>query len=554
VIRRLRSRVSCPFAAAAFLSLGILSAAATALGYSERKNQWDVFYQSTPLGYTPGRTAVVAETTIRHQVYFSDLEAGTTGWSMVNHRAGMPLGWNIVSGSHACTGNSWWCGLTGLPRGDGYGNAWIQTLTTNVPINIGGFSNTKVTFKMRHQSEWSYDYGWVLIKSGAAGAHWDTLASYTGDFGSSCGNQSLAIPAAFNAATQPITLMFLFGSDMEVSAEDSTGAFTGWTLDDIAVTSGATTHFFDNMEAGSSKWVASSPNPGLLWHLENSPGTSQPATCFFLNTNVWVPFQGSGFGVVPDFADQMIMSPPMDLAGVFSPATPTTSLKLQFDQWINLPPANDVYWSLWISGSTNKTTWTPWRNALGALSIAGGPSPQCYEGVTYDFNPYDSTRTGFGADKRYIRLGIRLRDEKAIDGPEGVVGDGAGPLRLGYMTEGMYVDNLGVFYVYTISGVETVSGVPVASRPRIQKSFPNPFNPMTTIEFSVPKSGPVRVGIFDIHGRSVAALVDEAMGPGVYRVRWNGKDTNGADVASGVYYAQIRSRGGSGSGRLALIK
>jgi len=64
----------------------------------------------------------------------------------------------------------------------------------------------------------------------------------------------------------------------------------------------------------------------------------------------------------------------------------------------------------------------------------------------------------------------------------------------------------------------------------------------------------VRVGIFDIHGRRVATLVDQTVGPGVYRVHWAGKDINGADVASGIYYAQVQSSGGRDSGRLALIK
>jgi hypothetical protein len=244
----------------------------------------------------------------------------------------------------------------------------------------------------------------------------------------------------------------------------------------------------------------------------------------------------------------MLITPAMDLLGVFSAATPTTTLRFQFDEWINLPPPNSVYWSLWIQGSNDKTTWTPWKNAQGLAEYSGG-TPQCVEGVSYNFNPYDSTRTGFGPEMRYIRLGIRLRDEKAIDGC-----DCGGPIRLGFTTEGLYVDNVGVYYVYTISGVETVSAVPAAPRPRIQRTFPNPFNPSTTIEFSLPTSGPVRVGIFDIHGKRVATLVDQTMGPGVYRVRWTGKDADGADVASGVYYAQVQSTGGRGSGRLALIK
>lgn len=546
---RRRSRAARFFAETLVLFLGILSVSSSAYANTVRKDQSEVFYQSTPLTYTPGRgTPAVAETTIRHQVYFTDLEGSTAGWTTTNFRAGMPNAWNIVSGTHACTGNSWWCGQTGLPHGDGYANGWAQTLTTNVPINISGAGASTLTFKMKHQTEFTFDWGWILIKGANTGAHWDTLASYTGDFGTSCTNQTVAIPDSFKAVTQPITIQFLFGSDLGASAQDSTGAFTGWTLDDISVQSGTTTNFFDDMESGSSKWITSSPNPGLTWHLENAPGTSQPALCFFLTTNVWVPFQGSGFGVLPDFSDQMIMTPSMDISGVFSPNTPTTLLRLQFDEWINLPQQNSVYWALYITGSNDKITWTPWTNALGGLEIAGG-TPQCTEGLTYNFNPYDSTRTGIAPNTRYIRLGFRVRDEKAIDG----CGCGS-ELRFGFDTEGIYFDNIGVYYVYTISGVEPVSGVPVASRPRIQSAYPNPFNPSTTIEFSVPRSGPVRVGVFDVHGKHVATLVNDTMGSGVYRVRWNGKNSTGADAASGVYYAQIQSRGGSGSGRLVLIK
>jgi hypothetical protein len=116
------------------------------------------------------------------------------------------------------------------------------------------------------------------------------------------------------------------------------------------------------------------------------------------------------------------------------------------------------------------------------------------------------------------------------------------------------LDDVGVYYIYTLTGVEMVSGAPAPTRPEIRKSFPNPFNPITNVEFSVPRSGPVRVAIFDIHGKRVANLINETMSPGVYRVRWNGKDDKGADVSSGIYYARIQSRGGSGSGRLALIK
>ena len=548
----LRLHVPSRVTAILLLTLGTLLAASTACAYSVVKKQSDYFYQSTPLTYTPGRgTPAVAETTIRQQIFFTDLEGSTAGWSAIDNRAGKPLAWNIVSGTHACTGNSWWCGQTALPKGDGYGNDWIQSLTTNVPINIAGATLPQLTFKMRLQSEASYDLAWVMIKGSNPGSRWDTLAVYSGNVGASCVNKTLAIPDSFKNVVQPISLQFLFGSDIAVSAEDSTGAFTGWSLDDIAVKSstGTITHFFDDMETGPSKWTASSPDPGLFWHLENSPSTSLPALCFFLNTNVWVPFQGVGFGNVPDFTDQMLMTPPMYIEKAFSPNTPTATLRLQFDQWINLPPENSVYWSLWIQGADSlNTPWTPWRNALFPLEFAGG-NPSCTEGLTTNFNPYDSLRTGVGRNARFIRLGIRLRDSKATDGCQC-----GGARKIGVTTEGMYVDNLGVYYVYTISGVETVSSVPLASRPRIERAFPNPFNPMTTIEFSVPESGPVRVGIIDVRGGLVATLVNETMKPGVYRIRWSGKNSSGADAASGVYYTQIQSRGGTGSGRLVLVK
>ncbi len=133
--------------------------------------------------------------------------------------------------------------------------------------------------------------------------------------------------------------------------------------------------------------------------------------------------------------------------------------------------------------------------------------------------------------------------------------DDEGQLRwLGANTEGIYLDNIGLYFVYTISGVETVSGVPLATRPKVEKVFPNPFNPSTTIEFSIPSAGPSSVRIFDIKGRHVATLVDQAMGAGVYRVRWNGKTDAGGSVASGVYFVNVASQKYRDSARIMVMK
>ena len=96
----------------------------------------DYFREETPLTYVAGRsTAAAAETTIRHQVFFSDLDGATAGWGIINNRAGQPNAWHTVTGgSHACVGTSWWMGQAALAHGDGYDNNWVQQLVTNVPI------------------------------------------------------------------------------------------------------------------------------------------------------------------------------------------------------------------------------------------------------------------------------------------------------------------------------------------------------------------------------------------------------------------------------------
>jgi hypothetical protein len=160
--------------------------------------------------------------------------------------------------------------------------------------------------------------------------------------------------------------------------------------------------------------------------------------------------------------------------------------------------------------------------------------------------------TGIQPGTPYIQLGFRLRDDKS-SGQD--VGEGGGSvLALGLNTEGIYFDNVGVFYVYTIAGAEAISGVPAGNKAAIRRAYPNPFNPSTTIEFTVPKQGPTAVRVFDLRGRQVATLVDEPMPAGQYRIRWDGRDRSGRDVSSGVYFGVIQSAGGRDAVRLTLLK
>lgn len=71
-------------------------------------------------------------------------------------------------------------------------------------------------------------------------------------------------------------------------------------------------------------------------------------------------------------------------------------------------------------------------------------------------------------------------------------------------------------------------------------NFPNPFNPSTTIAFSIREAGNVNVTIYDITGRAVKTLVaNQYTAPGSYNVVWNGTDVSGSPVASGLYLYRI---------------
>jgi hypothetical protein len=85
---------------------------------------------------------------------------------------------------------------------------------------------------------------------------------------------------------------------------------------------------------------------------------------------------------------------------------------------------------------------------------------------------------------------------------------------------------------------------------------PNPFNPHTRIEFVVPsgRSLLASLEIVDARGRVVRRYGEASFGPGVHGFEWNGVDTIGRPVASGVYVFRLVLDGGVHTGKLALVK
>jgi len=81
------------------------------------------------------------------------------------------------------------------------------------------------------------------------------------------------------------------------------------------------------------------------------------------------------------------------------------------------------------------------------------------------------------------------------------------------------------------------------------KNYPNPFNPSTTISFSIPEQGYITLSVYDITGQKVATLVDSPMSAGSHSVIFNG-----SDLGSGVYLYKLESKGFNKTGKMLLVK
>ena len=83
---------------------------------------------------------------------------------------------------------------------------------------------------------------------------------------------------------------------------------------------------------------------------------------------------------------------------------------------------------------------------------------------------------------------------------------------------------------------------------------PNPFNPQTTLEYSLSVGNRVRIDIYDARGSLVRSLVDQTMPAGDHRVTWNGGDQDGRPVGSGVYFVKMAAGSHVETRKIVLLK
>lgn len=220
-------------------------------------------------------------------------------------------------------------------------------------------------------------------------------------------------------------------------------------------------------------------------------------------------------------------------------------------------------WTLTVSDSAggDQGTFNSWCVHVifdgGVVAVGAMPMDAALAnggmGLSWNYDP--NIADGFNVYRRVGSNSLRLNEDllSSTSGHIEFVDTGEG------LSEGQVV-----FYSYAmvLGGnelgrseeveVEFTSGLPTVFA--LHGNYPNPFNPITTIKFDMPRQAHVKLSVYDIAGRLVKTLVDEVRPAAAHSVIWDGSDRTGRRVASGTYYYVVQSDSFRAVEKMMLVK
>ena len=152
-----------------------------------------------------------------------------------------------------------------------------------------------------------------------------------------------------------------------------------------------------------------------------------------------------------------------------------------------------------------------------------------------------------------------------IPGPSNLLGstadttlfDGGWTWKSGYYYKVAAVDihgNVSGCALLTPDGVTDVETPKTPEAAYLRQNYPNPFNPTTRITFGLGAPGNVSLRIYDAAGRLVRVLAEGARAAGNYAELWDGRDSNGRAVASGIYFYRLTAGAFTETRKMALLR
>ncbi|MCK4654151.1 MAG: T9SS type A sorting domain-containing protein, partial [Candidatus Cloacimonetes bacterium] len=115
--------------------------------------------------------------------------------------------------------------------------------------------------------------------------------------------------------------------------------------------------------------------------------------------------------------------------------------------------------------------------------------------------------------------------------------------------EGWYIDD-----VYLINYTDIKDEFITPAVTELGKNYPNPFNPLTTISYSLKEDSKVIIEVYNIRGQKVKTLLNSEVNTGNHKIIWNGKNDADKPVSSGVYFYKMRANKYSSIRKMLLMK
>jgi hypothetical protein len=360
------------------------------------------------------------------------------------------------------------------------------------------------------------------------------------------------------------------------TANNTTGAWTSWTRIDPT---GGGSYLFINpfivdpndtgmiyLATSDGVWRNSDHNDIPLWenattlinwdHLTNVPSNESITALAMSRSSSRVLYYGSSYGKVYrlDNADDV---PPgtiptqLNMGPQFSANSYVTSIAVhpQDDQKVLLAVSNYNVVSLFYTENGGAT----WTVQEGNLAGSDGPSVR-----TVAIVPYGGIDIFFAGTSTGLYSTYRLTGSSTIwqlEAPD-LMGNVVVDQLAVRPSDGMVVAGTHGKGVYSISiPVGTAVDDPEIPQPaRLSQNVPNPFNPMTTISFSLPESGPTTLTVYDVAGKRVKTLVNQDTAAGDHQVTWRGADDTGRQVSAGVYLYELVSGSVHEVKRMTLVR
>lgn len=111
----------------------------------------------------------------------------------------------------------------------------------------------------------------------------------------------------------------------------------------------------------------------------------------------------------------------------------------------------------------------------------------------------------------------------------------------GWLSDTLWIE------VTTPTGVLNSAGGPYTYF--LKNNYPNPFNPTTSIEFTLPNSSPTVLSLFNVLGEEIATLVDEELPAGTHTIEWNA-----GPAPSGVYFCRLQAGSYAATKKILLLR